>query len=213
MPVYRLPKDNIFPNPLLAEPDGLLAVGGDLSIERLLLAYSNAIFPWYNKGEEILWWAPNPRPVLFLDDFKPSKSLLQTIRNKNFEVKFNSDFKSVIENCAKVKRKGQYDTWITAEMKQAYIKLHKLGYAYSVETYLNNKLVGGLYGVAIGKVFFGESMFHLVSDASKIALVYLVDMLKQNNYKLIDVQQKTQLLESFGAKEIDLQILLDLLKL
>jgi len=212
MPVYRLSKENIFPNPLLAEPDGLLAVGGDLSVERLILAYSNGIFPWYNKGQEILWWAPNPRPVLWLNDFKISKSLKQTLRNKKFTVRFNTNFENVIDNCAKIKRKGQFDTWITDDMKQAYIKLHKLGYAYSVETYLNNKLVGGLYGVALKKIFFGESMFHLINDASKVAMVYLVDTLKQNNFKLIDIQQKTKLLESFGATEIDLEILLDILK-
>lgn len=210
MPVYQLSKKIIFPNPLNAEPNGLLAIGGDLSVNRLLLAYSNAIFPWYNKGEEILWWAPNPRPVLFLDDFKVSKSLKQSI--KKFEIKFNSNFETVIEMCSTVNRKDQDSTWITDEMKAAYIKLHKKGYAYSVETYYQNNLVGGLYGIALGKVFFGESMFHTKSDASKVALYYLVNLLKQNNFKLIDVQQKTNLLSSLGATEIDIKILLDILK-
>lgn len=210
MPVYQLSKKIIFPNPLNAEANGLLAIGGDLSVNRLLLAYSNAIFPWYNKGEEILWWAPNPRPVLFLDDFKVSKSLKQSI--KKFEIKFNSNFETVIEMCSTVNRKDQDSTWITDEMKAAYIKLHKKGYAYSVETYYQNNLVGGLYGIALGKVFFGESMFHTKSDASKVALYYLVNLLKQNNFKLIDVQQKTNLLSSLGATEIDIKILLDILK-
>lgn len=210
MPVYQLSKKIIFPNPLNAEPNGLLAIGGNLSVNRLLLAYSNAIFPWYNKGEEILWWAPNPRPVLFLDDFKVSKSLKQSI--KKFEIKFNSNFETVIEMCSTVNRKDQDSTWITDEMKAAYIKLHKKGYAYSVETYYQNNLVGGLYGIALGKVFFGESMFHTKSDASKVALYYLVNLLKQNNFKLIDVQQKTNLLSSLGATEIDIKILLDILK-
>lgn len=210
MPVYQLSKKIIFPNPLNAEANGLLAIGGDLSVNRLLLAYSNAIFPWYNKGEEILWWAPNPRPVLFLDDFKVSKSLKQSI--KKFEIKFNSNFETVIEMCSTVNRKDQDSTWITDEMKAAYIKLHKKGYAYSVETYYQNNLVGGLYGIALGKVFFGESMFHTKRDASKVALYYLVNLLKQNNFKLIDVQQKTNLLSSLGATEIDIKILLDILK-
>ena len=212
MPVYKLPNELIFPDPLLAEPDGLLAVGGDLSVNRLLLAYSNGIFPWFNNDNQILWWAPNPRPVLWLKDFKVAKSLKQTLRNKKFTVKFNSDFESVIKNCAKVKRKNQDDTWITKKMQKAYIELHKKGYAYSVATYLDNNLVGGLYGVAINKVFFGESMFHLVSNASKVALVYLVEVLKQNNYRLIDIQQHTKLLDSFGASDIDLKEFIKILK-
>lgn len=191
-----------FPHPSNADPDGLLACGGNLEVETLLSAYSQGIFPWYNNDSPILWWSPDPRLVLFPEDFKVSKSLMQKIRKKVFEIRLDSDFESVIYNCASVRRKNQPGTWITPDMQQAYINLHKAGYAHSVETYYNNTLVGGLYGVSIGGSFFGESMFYLMSDASKIAFFYLVKLLEQHNYKIIDAQQATKHLKSFGAKEI-----------
>lgn len=213
MPVYRLPEDAIyFPDPNLAEEDGLLAVGGDLSVERLVNAYANGIFPWFNQGEPILWWSPNPRWVLFPEKFKASKSLKQSLRNKGFTVKINANFDAVIENCAKTKRKGQDGTWITPEMIEAYKQLHKAGYAHSVETYnSDNELVGGFYGVKIAGVFSGESMFSKQSDASKIALYLLC--LNANNYgiDLIDVQTHTPHLESLGAEAVEREFFLDFL--
>ena len=158
MAVYRLPQELIFPDPELSEEDGLLAVGGDLSIERLILSYSNGIFPWYNEGEPILWWCPKPRFILKPDEVKVSKSMRKIIKKNIFEVKFNTDFEGVINNW-KITREDEEGTWITEDMKSAYIDLFKAGYAMSVETYLNEELVGGLYGVKIGKCFFGESMF------------------------------------------------------
>ena len=160
MAVYRLPQELIFPDPELSEEDGLLAVGGDLSIERLILSYSNGIFPWYNEGEPILWWCPKPRFILKPDEVKVSKSMRKIIKKNIFEVKFNTDFEGVINNC-KITREDEEGTWITEDMKSAYIDLFKAGYAMSVETYLNEELVGGLYGVKIGKCFFGESMLLL----------------------------------------------------
>lgn len=164
MAVYRLPQELIFPDPELSEEDGLLAVGGDLSIERLILSYSNGIFPWYNEGEPILWWCPKPRFILKPDEVKVSKSMRKIIKKNIFEVKFNTDFEGVINNC-KITREDEEGTWITEDMKSAYIDLFKAGYAMSVETYLNEELVGGLYGVKIGKCFFGESMFSKVNNS------------------------------------------------
>lgn len=202
MPIYNLTEELVFPNPHDAEEDGLLAIGGDLSVERLLLAYSHGIFPWYSDDSPILWWALNPRMVLKLDNFKVSKSLNAKIKNCNFEIRFDTDFEQVISNCAKSVRKNQESTWITKAMKLAYIKLHKLGFAHSVETYKNNELVGGLYGVSLGRIFFGESMFHKQSDASKIAFYHLVAQLKAWDFEMIDAQMETQLLKSFGAQNI-----------
>ena len=202
MPVYRLPKELIFPDPELSEDDGLLAVGGDLSIERLLLAYSNGIFPWYNEGEPILWWCPKPRFILKPDEVKVSKSMKKIIKKNLFEVKFNTDFEGVINNC-KITREDKEGTWITEDMKNAYINLFKAGYAMSVETYLNEELVGGLYGVKIGKCFFGESMFSTVSNSSKIALITLAEKLKEENFAFIDCQVHTDHLESMGAKFVE----------
>ncbi len=204
MAIYQLSNELVFPNPLLANEDGLLAIGGDLSPQRLLLAYANGIFPWFSEGESILWYALNPRMVLFPDKFKLSKSLRKTIRDQKFEVKFDTNFKGVIKNCSKVNRKDQEGTWINSQMIEAYNLLHQLGFAHSVETYLDGELVGGLYGVSIGKVFCGESMFFTVSDASKVALYYLVQQLQSWNFKVIDVQQATNHLRSLGAEEIDL---------
>lgn len=204
MAIYKLNDELVFPNPLLANEDGLLAIGGDLSPQRLLLAYANGIFPWFSEGESILWYALNPRMVLFPDKFKVSKSLRKTIRDQKFKVKFDTNFRDVIENCSKVNRKDQDGTWINSQMLEAYTLLHELGFAHSVETYLDGKLVGGLYGISIGKVFCGESMFFTVSDASKVALYYLVQQLQSWNFKVIDVQQATNHLRSLGAEEINL---------
>ncbi len=201
-----------FPDPNLAENDGLVAVGGNLSVEFLLAAYQQGLFPWYNEGEPILWWSPNPRMVLFPEDFKCSKSLEQNIRNKKFSVRIDEKFEDVIRNCALVKRKGQKGTWITNNMIEAYIALYYAGYAHSVETYSDNKLVGGLYGVSLGKAFFGESMFYTLRDASKIALFYLVKIIKNWNFKFIDVQQSTAHLRSLGAKDVGRKEFLVMLK-
>src|SRR5512133_1018213 len=163
-----------FPDPATAEHDGLLAVGGDLSIESLITAYSMGIFPWFNEESPILWWSPDPRMVLFPEKFIISDSLRQSLRNGRYTVKIDNDFNGVISHCASVKRKGQSGTWITDEMKQAYIMLHKAGYAHSFETWHDDELVGGLYGVSLGRAFFGESMFYSMRDASKIAFHMLV---------------------------------------
>ncbi|UBM61958.1 leucyl/phenylalanyl-tRNA--protein transferase [Candidatus Sulfidibacterium hydrothermale] len=212
MPVYQLPEEPVFPRPELAEPDGLLAVGGDLSPQRLLNAYASGIFPWYNEDSPILWWSPDPRLVLFPEEFKRHKNLRRLVQRGKFNVTINHDFQSVIKACSRVKRKNQTDTWITPEMQQAYIRLHELGFALSVECYLDEKLAGGLYGVVLGKVFFGESMFHTVTDASKVALWHLVDFLLKNHFKVIDVQQDTPHLRSLGARLIPRKEFLNLLK-
>jgi leucyl/phenylalanyl-tRNA--protein transferase len=177
-----------FPNPRLANDEGLLAYGGDLSIPRQLTAYRKGIFPWYNADDPILWWSPNPRMVMFLDDFKVSKSLSKTIKKQIYEIKFDADFKSVVKHCAKVKRNYTNHTWIQEEIIEAYYKLHLQGYAHSFESYCDGELVGGGYGVVIGDIFCGESMFSLKTDASKVALYHLVQKLKKQNFKLIDCQ-------------------------
>ncbi len=207
-----LHKDIVFPHPDLADGQGLLAVGGDLSPERLLFAYENGIFPWFSDGDPILWWSPDPRMILYPDDFKISKSLRQTIRNAGFEVRFDTAFEKVITNCAKVPRTGENGTWITSEMKEAYIELHKLGYAHSVETYHKGKLAGGLYGVSLGKAFFGESMFHIERDASKVALFYLIEKVKKWNFHFIDAQMETAHLKSLGAVTVPRHDFLKMLK-
>lgn len=202
MAVYELSEEIVFPNPELSEEDGLLAFGGDLSIDRLLLAYSNGIFPWYNEGEPILWWSPKPRFVLKPDEIKISKSMKKIMKKGEFEVTFNNDFKGVISNC-KAMRENNEGTWITDEMKEAYINLFNNGFALSVETYLDGELVGGLYGVVIGRCYFGESMFSKVSNASKIALITLAERLKELNFEFIDCQVYTPHLESMGAKMVE----------
>ena len=201
MAIYKLSKELIFPSPELSEEDGLLAIGGDLSLERLLLAYSNGIFPWYNEGEPILWWCPKPRFIVKPNEVKISKSMKKIIKKKQFNVTFNNDFEGVINNC-KSMRENNEGTWITEDMKNAYINLFNCGYAISVETYLDNELVGGLYGVKIGKCFFGESMFSKVSNSSKIALITLADKLQQEGFILIDCQMHTAHLESMGGKSV-----------
>lgn len=212
MPVYQLPDELIFPHPSLAEPDGLLAVGGDLSIDRLLLAYGNGIFPWYEEGDEILWWSLNPRMVLYPENFKLSKSLKQTLNSKKFTVKMDTDFEAVIHKCAKVSRTDQDGTWINTEMIEAYIALHQEGFAHSFETYQDDELVGGLYGISLGRIFFGESMFHTQRDASKVAFHFLNETLKSWNFDLIDAQQETSHMKSMGAETIDLKLYLDILE-
>jgi leucyl/phenylalanyl-tRNA--protein transferase len=185
----------------LHRPNGLLAAGGDLSSERLLRAYRLGIFPWYSEGEPILWWSPDPRMVLFPSEFKIARSLAKTLRKPGYETRADTAFEEVINACSEP-RPRQRGTWITAQMKQAYIRLHELGVAHCVETWLDAELVGGLYGIALGRVFFGESMFSRASDASKIALVALVQQLRQWQFGLIDCQMNTPLLASFGAREI-----------
>ncbi|TCC93986.1 leucyl/phenylalanyl-tRNA--protein transferase [Pedobacter frigiditerrae] len=195
--VFRLLDDElIFPDTALAEPDGLLAIGGDLSIERLLLAYQSGIFPWFSEDDPILWYAPHERCVIFPDSVKISKSMRKILQSNVFEVTENKAFERVIEHCAKIPRVGQDGTWITNEMQQAYIKLHEKGLAHSVEVWQNNELVGGLYGVKINKVFCGESMFSLVSNASKTALIHLT---KTMGFELIDCQLPNDHLMSLGA--------------
>lgn len=203
MPVYLLNEGYNFPPVELSNRDGLLAVGGDLNPKRILNAYSNGIFPWYSEGQPIMWWSPNPRMVLFPDQFKISKSLRQIIRNDRFTVSFDGCFEDVIQACRSVRRKEQEGTWITRELLHALIALNKMGYAHSVETFREGKLVGGLYGISLGGVFFGESMFHFESSASKVALYHLVEFLKKHNFDLIDAQQQTEHLSSLGAIAIN----------
>lgn len=199
------PDDPDAPFPRLEDaessPNGLLAVGGDLTPGRLLNAYSHGIFPWYNDGQPILWWSPNPRMVLFPKDFHLSRSLKKSLRKNQFEFSFDRNFKDVIRACAQT-REDQVGTWITSEMQNAYNKMHQLGYAHSVEVWQKQNLVGGLYGMSIGKVFFGESMFSHVSDASKAAMYFLCRQLQEWEFKLIDCQIYTSHLESLGAVEI-----------
>ncbi|MCD4664012.1 MAG: leucyl/phenylalanyl-tRNA--protein transferase [Bacteroidales bacterium] len=201
MPIFKLTDELIFPHPQLAE-DGVLAIGGDLSPERLLLAYQNGIFPWYSKDEPIIWHAPDPRFVLFPKKFKRSKSLKLLINKQQYNCTINQNFEGVINNCKTMIRKDHQGTWITKEMKSAYIQLHKLGFAHSVE--VNNsddKLAGGLYGIKLGRVFFGESMFTKESNTSKIALAYLIDNI---DLAMIDAQVHTPHMESLGAEHISL---------
>jgi leucyl/phenylalanyl-tRNA--protein transferase len=195
----------------LREPDGLLAVGGCLSTDRLLNAYRRGIFPWYNPDEPILWWSPDPRLVLFPDNLIVSRSLGKTLRKNIFTVSFDKAFEQVIAACAEP-RKDSAGTWITTDINQAYIELHQQGFAHSVEVWFNDELVGGLYGVALGQVFFGESMFHTKTDASKVAFVSLVEHLKSWHYQLIDCQVHTRHLESLGAEEINRRAFVKLLK-
>ena len=201
--MYFLLKELFFPDVTEADRDGILAVGGDLSPERLLLAYQSGIFPWFDSDDPILWWAPHQRMVLFPDELVASKSMRSILRKEIFTVTFNKDFRSVISNCSQIRRNGQRGTWITSEMIEAYVKLHELGFAKSVEVWQNNELVGGLYGIDLGHVFCGESMFSKVSNASKVAFITLVENLKIRKYKLIDCQVHNDHLESLGAREIE----------
>ncbi len=202
MAIFSLSRDVAFPPPELAEPDGLLAIGGDLSPRRLLLAYRMGIFPWYAPGTPILWWSPDPRLVLFPQELKISHSLRRVLKKGRFHVTFDAAFRAVIEACALVRMRKGEETWLVPEMIEAYDRLHRLGAAHSVESWVDGKLVGGLYGVAIGRVFFGESMFSVVADASKVALVHLVERLKAFDFAFIDCQVTTGHLKRLGAREI-----------
>lgn len=201
MPLFALDKILHFPPVHLAEPDGLLAVGGDLSQERLLLAYRLGIFPWY-EGKHILWWCPDPRFVLFPNELKVSKSMQQLLRREAFTFTVNKAFKAVIHQCKSIKRRGQTGTWITPAVEEAYTGLHKAGHAHSAEVWQDGELVGGLYGIRMGKVFFGESMFARVSNASKYAFISYVQLLRNEGVELIDCQVQTDHLASLGARMI-----------
>jgi len=202
MSVFLLSDDISFPDPRSAEPDGLLAIGGDLSMDRLLLAYSQGIFPWYSEGSPILWWAPLPRPVIFPEKIVVSRSLRQTIGKGVFSVTMDSAFDAVIKECSAIDRRGQDGTWITGEMLDAYQRLYREGYAHSVECWCSGNLVGGLYGISLGAAFFGESMFSRTSNASKVALVTLARTLASWDFSLIDCQVETQHLRSLGAQNL-----------
>lgn len=204
MPVFWLSEDHIaFPHPSLANEDGILAIGGDLSVERLLKAYEIGLFPWFNPEDPILWWSPDPRFVLFPDELKVAKSMRPYFNQKKFTITIDTQFKAVMEACKDQWRKGQSGgTWISEDMIAAYCKLHELGYAHSCEVWQEEELVGGLYGIGLGKVFFGESMFAKVSNASKFGFISLVQKLEEKGYWLIDCQQETQHLKSLGARSI-----------
>ncbi|SME95725.1 leucyl/phenylalanyl-tRNA--protein transferase [Desulfovibrio gilichinskyi] len=203
MVVYRLIEEPLFPNPDEAEPDGLLAVGGDLCPERLLAAYAAGIFPWYDESSPILWWSLDPRLILNFDKLHVSKRMKRKIRKKEYRVTFDADFTAVITNCAAKVRPGQNGTWILQEIVDAYVELHQLGFAHSVEVWnKKGELAGGLYGVSLGRVFSGESMFFLEPDASKIGFSYLVNYLENREFHFVDCQQPTDHLKSLGAEEI-----------
>lgn len=210
MPLFALNKELYFPPVHLSEPDGLLAMGGDLSTERLLLAYRSGIFPWY-EGEHILWWCPDPRFILFPNKIKVSTSMKKLFNKTNFEFTINKSFKEVIHQCKKTKRNNQDGTWITDEVEKAYCKLHELGHAQSAEAWKDGKLIGGVYGIKMGKVFFGESMFRNERNASKFAFIKYVQQLKEEGVELIDCQVYTEHLESLGAVMIDRKKFVDLL--
>ncbi|MFD1314207.1 leucyl/phenylalanyl-tRNA--protein transferase [Namhaeicola litoreus] len=200
--MYILGKNIYFPPPSSADENGLLAIGGDLSSERLIYAYQNGIFPWFNPGEPFIWYCPPERMVLYFDELKVSKSMKQLIRSDRFELTYNENFTEVIRNCKTIYRPDQGGTWITDEMERAYIELHYKGFAKSVEVWENGVLVGGLYGIDLGHVFTGESMFSKVSNTSKLAFVFLCESLKKDNYALLDCQVYNPHLERLGAREI-----------
>lgn len=210
--MYILTKDLFFPPVSHANNDGILAIGGDLSSERLMLAYKSGIFPWFEEGEPIFWWSPNPRMVLFLDEMVVSKSMRNILNRNIFKVTFNQNFRAVISNCQKIKREGQNGTWITNDMIEAYCKLNEIGIAKSVEVWQNGELVGGLYGIDLGHIFCGESMFSKVSNASKVAFITLANQLKASNYNVLDCQVYNEHLESLGCREIDRNDFMELLK-
>lgn len=210
--MYFLSRELYFPAVNNASPEGIVAIGGDLSPERLMLAYSNGIFPWFEDDEPILWWSPPERMVLFLDELKVSKSMRNIINRGVFKVTFNTAFREVITNCRDIKRDGQPGTWITDDMTEAYCRLNELGFAKSVEVWQDDTLVGGLYGVDLGHIFCGESMFSKTANASKIAFIALVKQLQASNYKLLDCQVHNGHLESLGAREIARDDFLEILK-
>lgn len=212
MPLFRLTRSPVFPPPELAEADGLLAIGGDLSTARLLAAYRAGIFPWYSEGTPLLWWSPDPRFVLFTAEFHLRDSLRRVVRSERFQVTFNRDFRAVMEGCRNVPRRGQSGTWITAEMIEAYSALHAGGHAHSVEVWREARLVGGLYGVAVGRCFCGESMFATERDASKVGFTCLVATLRALDCPLVDCQVPTAHLATFGARPISRARFLELLR-
>ncbi|MCP4671312.1 MAG: leucyl/phenylalanyl-tRNA--protein transferase [Desulfobacula sp.] len=212
MPLFRLSEKLDFPPAYFARSDGLLCVGGDLTPQRLILAYERGIFPWFSESEPLLWWSPDPRLVLFPGNIHISKSLKKKIKRSLFDIKIDNAFEETIRSCALVRKDRDEGTWIIPEMVSAYTKLHGLGYAHSIEAWQDNKLVGGLYGVCIGGSFFGESMFSFVNDASKIALVVLANLLKKNKFDLIDCQVTTQHLLDMGACEIPRAVFLNIIK-
>ncbi|MEO9482053.1 MAG: leucyl/phenylalanyl-tRNA--protein transferase [Ekhidna sp.] len=202
MPIYRLSDDLIFP-PVEGAEDGIVAVGGDLLPERLMIAYHSGIFPWFSEEEPIIWWSPDPRFVLFPDRLHISKSMRRVLNNEELKVTFNEDFEGVLAQCKTVPRQGQEGTWITDEMQLAYIRLYELGHAKSVEVWRGDELVGGMYGVDLGTVFCGESMFSKESNASKLALIRFIQKFQKNGGKLFDCQVHSEHLVSLGAEEID----------
>lgn len=210
--MFFLDKTLAFPPVSRASKEGFIAIGGDLSPERLMLAYRNGIFPWFDKDSPILWWSPDPRMVLFPEELKISKSMRKILDREIFTVTFDRDFRSVIRACAEIKRTGQDDTWITDDMIEAYCHLHALGHAKSVEVWQGDTLAGGLYGVDLGNVFCGESMFSRISNASKAGFITLTEKLKKENYKLIDCQVYTSHLASLGAREISRGAFIRILK-
>lgn len=211
MPVFLLSDSLAFPSPELAREDGLLAVGGDLSEKRLLLAYRTGIFPWFSDGDPIIWWSPDPRLVLFPTEIKVSKRFQRVLRQDIFHVTMDTAFEQVIRSCSQIRRKGDPGTWIVPEMIDAYCRLHAAGYAHSVEAWRDGVLAGGLYGISLGRCFFGESMFSRVSNASKVAFVRMVDHLNRLSFPLIDCQVRTEHLMRFGARMISRRRFLNLL--
>ncbi len=206
-----LTKELIFPDVKKTDKSGVLAFGGDLSPERLILAYKSGIFPWFNIDEPVIWWAPNPRMVLFPNEFMVSKSMKKIIDKNIFQITYNQNFREVITNCQQINRNDQNGTWITNDLIEAYCKLHELGFAKSIEVWQKNELVGGLYGIDLGHVFCGESMFSKVSNASKFAFINLVNDLRSKNYQLLDCQIHNNHLESLGCREISRDDFMDIL--
>ena len=200
--MQQLGDDYKFPSPQSATNEGVVAVGGDLNPLRILEAYKNGIFPWFNDDENLMWWSPDPRMILFPEKIKISKSFKSFLKKKEYRVSFNENFEDVIESCSNIKRVNQKGTWITNGLKQSFIELHLMGYAHSVEVWQNGVIVGGLYGLDLGNIFCGESMFSIKSNASKVGLYFLCQELKQNNYRFIDCQVPSQHLRSLGAEEI-----------
>jgi leucyl/phenylalanyl-tRNA--protein transferase len=207
-----LPPENLFPDPNLARDDGLLAVGGDLEPERVLLGYGQGIFPWYSEGQPILWHSPDPRFVLFLDEFRVGRSLKKVLRKRPFEIRMDTAFERVLLGCSSAARPDQEGTWITRDMHRAYTRLHKLGFAHSTEAWVGDDLVGGLYGVSLGGMYFGESMYTHISDASKVAFACLMTQLKRWNFDVVDSQVYTEHLQRFGGREIPRAAFLGLLE-
>lgn len=209
--MVRLGDDHIFPSPRSANEHGVVAYGGDLNPNRIIQAYKQGIFPWFESDDNLLWWSPNPRMILYPEKIKISKSLKSFIKKNTFKVTFNRDFEEVIESCSNIKRLGQKGTWITSGLKESFLNLHEKGLAISVEVWKDSKIVGGLYGLDLGNVFCGESMFSKSSNASKVALVNLSSELKKNNYKFIDCQIPTEHLKSMGGEEVSRDDFLKLL--